>query len=158
MTVALEGGEWSAARHGRTLPPGKTWYPLYRRLGGPQGWSGWAEDLVPTGIWSADCPARSSVAIPTELPGPQFNISTCRKRKSRWSPSLPPILLSRLHHVDFQSVIPMSSQWTLPIIFHYLYIIHINFGVFTSYTTVVPWWVFSNDLTSAVSGRVLQWT
>ena len=24
--------EWSAARHGRTLPPGKTRYPLYRRL------------------------------------------------------------------------------------------------------------------------------
>ena len=40
MTVALEGGEWSAARPGRTLPPGKTWYPFYRRLGGPQGRSG----------------------------------------------------------------------------------------------------------------------
>jgi len=24
MTAALEGGEWSAARAGRTLPPGKT--------------------------------------------------------------------------------------------------------------------------------------
>ena len=23
------------------LPPGKTRYPLYRRLGGPQGWPGW---------------------------------------------------------------------------------------------------------------------
>ena len=40
MTVALEGGEWSAARCGRTLPPGKTRYPFYRRLGGPQGRSG----------------------------------------------------------------------------------------------------------------------
>jgi len=36
MTVALEDGEWSAARPGRTLTPGKTWYPFYRRLGGPQ--------------------------------------------------------------------------------------------------------------------------
>jgi len=36
MTAALEGGEWSAARPGRTLPPGKTRQPLYRRLGGPQ--------------------------------------------------------------------------------------------------------------------------
>jgi len=36
ITAALEGGEWSAARPGRTLPPGKTRYPLYRRLGGPQ--------------------------------------------------------------------------------------------------------------------------
>ena len=37
MTAALEGGEWSAACRGRTLPPGKTRYPLYRRLGGAQG-------------------------------------------------------------------------------------------------------------------------
>jgi len=27
-------GEWSAARPGRTLPPGKTRYPFYRRLSG----------------------------------------------------------------------------------------------------------------------------
>ena len=52
MTAALEGGEWSAARPGRTLPPGKTRYPFYRRLGGPQGRSGRAENLVPTGIRS----------------------------------------------------------------------------------------------------------
>ena len=37
MTAALEEGEWSEAHPGRTLPPGKTWYPLYRRQGGPQG-------------------------------------------------------------------------------------------------------------------------
>jgi len=36
MTAALEGGEWSAARHGYTLPSGKTRYPFYRRLGGPR--------------------------------------------------------------------------------------------------------------------------
>ena len=52
MTAALEGGEWSAARPGRTLLPGKIWYPFYRRLGGPQGRSGRAENLVPTGIRS----------------------------------------------------------------------------------------------------------
>ena len=52
MTAALEGGEWSAARSGRTLPPGKTRYPFYRKLGGPQGRSGRAENLVPTGIRS----------------------------------------------------------------------------------------------------------
>jgi len=34
MTAALEEGECSAARSGRTLPPGKTRYPIYRRLGG----------------------------------------------------------------------------------------------------------------------------
>ena len=72
MTAALEGGEWSAARPGRTLPPGKTRYPLYRRLGGSQGpvWTGGKyrphRDSIP------DRRARSSVSIPTELPGPQL--------------------------------------------------------------------------------------
>jgi len=51
MTAALEGGEWSEARPGRTLPPGKTRYPFCRRLGGLQGRSGRAENLVPTGIF-----------------------------------------------------------------------------------------------------------
>jgi len=50
MTTALEGSEWSAAGPSHTLPLGKTWYPLYRRLSGPQGRSGQAENLVPTGI------------------------------------------------------------------------------------------------------------
>jgi len=45
-------GEWSAARPGRTLPQGKTRYPLYRRLGGPQGRSGRPENLVPNRIRS----------------------------------------------------------------------------------------------------------
>ena len=52
MTAALEGGEWSAARPGRTLPPGKNRYPFYRRLGRPQGRSRREENLVPTGIRS----------------------------------------------------------------------------------------------------------
>jgi len=59
MTAALEGGEWSSARPGRTLPPGKTLYPFYRRLVGPQGRSGRAEILVPIGILSPDRPTRS---------------------------------------------------------------------------------------------------
>jgi len=52
VTAALEGGEWSAARPGRNLTQGKTWYPFYRSLGGPQGRSGRAENFVPTGIRS----------------------------------------------------------------------------------------------------------
>ena len=43
-------GEWSAARPGRTLPPRKTRYPLYRRLGGPQGRSGRAKNLASPGV------------------------------------------------------------------------------------------------------------
>ena len=52
MTAALEGGEWSAARPGRTLPPGKNRDPFYRRLGGSQSRLGGPENLVPTGIRS----------------------------------------------------------------------------------------------------------
>ena len=69
MKVALEGGEWSAARPGRTLPARKTRYPFYRRLGGPQGRSGRAGNLVPHRDSIPDRPSRSSVAIPTDLPG-----------------------------------------------------------------------------------------
>jgi len=57
MTAALERDEWSAALPGRTLPPGKTRYPCYRRLGGPQSRSGRAEILVPSGIRSG--PSKS---------------------------------------------------------------------------------------------------
>jgi len=76
MTTALEGDEWSAARPGRTLPPGKSRYPFYRRLGGPQGRSGRAENLVPTGIRSRTVQPGSSVDIPTELSGPHINTHT----------------------------------------------------------------------------------
>jgi hypothetical protein len=40
MTTALEGCKWSSSRPGRSLPPGKTRCPLFRRLGGFQGRSG----------------------------------------------------------------------------------------------------------------------
>ena len=40
LTTALEGGEGSESRPGRSLPQGNTRYPLYRRLGGPQDRSG----------------------------------------------------------------------------------------------------------------------
>ena len=47
MTTAREGGEGSASRPGRSLPQGKTRYPLYRRLGGPQGRSGQVRKISP---------------------------------------------------------------------------------------------------------------
>ena len=52
LTTALEGGEGSASRPVRSLPPRKTRYSLYRRLGEPQGRYGRAENLVPTGTRS----------------------------------------------------------------------------------------------------------
>jgi len=47
MITALEGGEESASRPGRFLPPGKTRYPLYRGLGGPHGRSGQVRKISP---------------------------------------------------------------------------------------------------------------
>ena len=47
MTTALEGGEGSASRPGHFLPPGKTRYPFYRRLGGPQGRTGHVRKISP---------------------------------------------------------------------------------------------------------------
>jgi len=43
----IEGGEKSASRPGRFLPTEKTQYPLYRRLGGPQGRSGQVRNTSP---------------------------------------------------------------------------------------------------------------
>jgi hypothetical protein len=45
--MALEGGEGSASRSGRSLLPEKTRYSLYRRLGGPQGRSGQVWKISP---------------------------------------------------------------------------------------------------------------
>ena len=53
------------------LPPGKTRYPLYRRLGGPQGRSGQVRKISPpTGILSLDRPARSESLYRLRYPGP----------------------------------------------------------------------------------------
>ena len=53
-------GERSASRPGRSLPPGKDRYPLYRRLGVPQGRSGQVRKIShPTWIRSPDRSARS---------------------------------------------------------------------------------------------------
>jgi rRNA maturation protein Nop10 len=40
LTSALDGGGWSTPRPGRFTPGKESRYPLYRRLGWPQGRSG----------------------------------------------------------------------------------------------------------------------
>ena len=74
MTAALEGGEWSAARPGRTLPPlpsRKDPVPILQEA----GWV-WTSGISrPHRNSIPDRPARSSVAIPTELPGPRIKIN-----------------------------------------------------------------------------------
>ena len=53
-----------------TLPPGKTQYPLHRRLGGPQCRSGLAWKISPpTGIWSPNRPARRELLYRLSYPG-----------------------------------------------------------------------------------------
>ena len=47
LTSAVGGGGWSTPRPSRSTP-GKTQYPLYRRLGGPQGRSGWVWKISPS--------------------------------------------------------------------------------------------------------------
>jgi len=70
LTSALVGA--GGQRHTpAALSPGKTRYPLYRRLGVPQGRSRQVRKiLLPTGIRSPDRPARSLVTILTELSRP----------------------------------------------------------------------------------------
>ena len=69
MTTALEGDEGSASRPGRSLPPEKTRYPLYRRLGGSQGQSGQVRKTSPpTAIRSPDLPARSQLLCRLRYP------------------------------------------------------------------------------------------
>jgi hypothetical protein len=52
LTSALDGGGWSIPRPGRFTPGKETRYPLYRRLGGPQGRSGRVREisLPPPGL------------------------------------------------------------------------------------------------------------
>jgi hypothetical protein len=77
-TLALESGEGSASRPGRTLPQGKTRYPLYRRLGGPQGRSGQVRKISShTGIQSPDRLGRSQSLYRLSYPGPQLGEEPC---------------------------------------------------------------------------------
>jgi hypothetical protein len=47
MTTALEGGDVLASHPARSLPPGKTRYPLCRRLSGSKGRSGQVRKISP---------------------------------------------------------------------------------------------------------------
>ena len=73
LTSALDWGGWSMPTP-TALLPAKTRYPLYRRLGGSQGWSGRVRKISPpTGIGSPDRPARSESLYRLSYPGPVIN-------------------------------------------------------------------------------------
>jgi hypothetical protein len=69
-TSALDGV--GVQRHSpAALPPRKTGYPLYRRLGGPHGRSGRVRKTpTPTGIRSPDRPARIESLYRQRYPAP----------------------------------------------------------------------------------------
>jgi hypothetical protein len=70
LTSALDGV--GGQRHAlAALLPGKTRYPLYGRLGGPQGRPGRVRNISPpTGIRSPDRPARSESLYRMHYSGP----------------------------------------------------------------------------------------
>ena len=47
LTSVLDAGSWSTPLPGRFNPSKETRYPLYRRLGGPQGRSGRVGNISP---------------------------------------------------------------------------------------------------------------
>jgi len=68
MTAALERGEWSAARPGHTLPPGKTGTHFTRGWVGPRARLDGRKISSPPGFDPGPS-SPQSVAIPTEPPG-----------------------------------------------------------------------------------------
>jgi len=91
MTAALEGGEGSSSRLGRSLPPGKNWYPFYRRLGGPQCRSGRTENLVPTRI-------RSRI------------VQTAVSRNTDWATHFP---INILHNTQYDIIWSVRSRFLM---------------------------------------------
>ena len=70
---STKGGEGSASRPGHSLPSGKARYPLYRRLGRPQGRSGQVQKISPAiGIRSPDLPARNQSLYRIRYPAHQL--------------------------------------------------------------------------------------
>jgi hypothetical protein len=95
-------GEWSAARPGRILRPGKTRYPLYTRLGGPQGRSGRAENLAPPGF-------------------DRRTVQSLVSRYTDWAtrPTQNSVPLQILGADKFCVVIAITQQLTLPATLHF---------------------------------------
>jgi len=54
LTLVIDGGEWFTSRSGCFIPRKEPRFPLNRRLGGPQSWSGHFEedkDLLKIGVY-----------------------------------------------------------------------------------------------------------
>jgi hypothetical protein len=122
MTTALEGGEGSASRLGRYLPPGKTRYPLYRRLGGNQGRSGQVRKISPPPGFDlrtvqpvasryTDWAIRPTNL--TDVPFHKYNFSCLKSRQHRLKcnntnscfnkPTTVPVLVGNVFHTSVSS-------------------------------------------------------
>ena len=72
-TSALYGSGWSTPRPGRFTPGKETRYPLYRRMGGPQGRSARLRKIsTPTGLRSPDRSVLSESLYRLSYPGPRI--------------------------------------------------------------------------------------
>ena len=115
--------------------PGKDPVPIIQEAGWAPGsaWTG-AENLAPTEIRSPDRPARCSVAIPTELSGPQKSVRATQKF---WLACSPNFLIQFSFHIIreqiwaptpflFKHISPAySEQPTISL--HFLSSLHFHF-------------------------------
>jgi hypothetical protein len=70
LDLGTRRGEGSASSPGRFLPPRKNRYPLYRRLGGPQGRSGQVQKISPPRGFDSRTGQPVASRKPTTLHGP----------------------------------------------------------------------------------------
>jgi len=168
MTTALEGDERSVERHGHTLPPGKTRYPFYRRLGGPQGRSERAENLVPTGIWSRTVqPVVSRYTDWATGPTyegiiPEENTGRCLVPTRIWSRTVQPVV-SR--YTDWatgptnEGIIPEENTGRCLLrdffIARFFFFGLMRFGVDDPWPPLVMWWrLAASDVTVTPDSHV----
>ena len=101
--IFLEGGEGSASRPGRSLTPGKTRYPLYRRLRGPQGRSGQVRKISPP-------PGFDPRTVqPVASRYTDWATRPTSSRKVRFKNSAPTPLSSSVTHYSYIQLAPRMS-------------------------------------------------
>jgi len=90
------------------LPPGKTRYPLYRRLGGPQGRSGRETKISPLpGFDPPERPARSEALYRLSYPGAIMYASALYL-------SAPPEYVTPFRQWNFEAIRQIFEKFVLP--------------------------------------------
>jgi len=99
--------------------PGKSRYPFYRRLGGPQSRSGRAENLVPTGIQS-----RTVQPVAQSLYRLSYRAhETCSTLTFRLQDATRSVeQLQHIHRIGFDLHVPLSASSI-----HCCHLKHMNF-------------------------------